>query len=103
MKKIDVGAESFAELLSQRFTRRGLLEAGLVLAPLAIAGCRSAPADASAAGTLGFAPIAGSDADAIELPPGYVHDVVLRWGDSLFADTPDLDTAALPEIGRAHV
>jgi secreted PhoX family phosphatase len=96
--KRHVDAKSFAELLSQRFTRRALLETGVALTPLAIAGCGSFPAAAPASGasTLSFAPIVGGNADAIELPPGYAHDVILRWGDSLFSDTPDLDTAALP-------
>lgn len=96
--KRDIDAKSFAELLSQRFTRRAVLETGVALAPLAIAGCGSLPADAppAAAGVPSFTPILGSDADAIVLPPGYTHDVVLRWGDSLFSDTPDLDTSALP-------
>ncbi|MGH8187762.1 MAG: hypothetical protein ACREUC_14470, partial [Steroidobacteraceae bacterium] len=78
--KRDVDAKSFAELLSQRFTRRAVLETGVALAPLAIAGCQSLPADAPAAGASApsFTPIVGSNADAIVLPPGYTHDVVLR-------------------------
>ena len=29
------------------------------------------------------------------LPPGYTHDVVARWGDTLFSAIPDLDTSKL--------
>lgn len=44
-----------------------------------------------------FRPIGGSKLDRVIAPPGYTHDVVLRWGDPLFAATPSLDIARLPE------
>ncbi len=34
---------------------------------------------------------APSDPDEVRLASGYTHDLILRWGDPLFADTPPLD------------
>lgn len=87
-------SRSFAELLTQRLSRRRVLQAG---AALTAGGAllSMTPADGIAKPTLGFRPIEGSQADDVVLPPGYVYDVVARWGDSLFIDVPDLDPAKL--------
>src|SRR4051794_12528460 len=87
---------SFQELLQQRFSRRELLSAGVALTPLAAApGLLAATGNVVDRRALGFKPIAGSNADEIGLPPGYTHDVIARWGDSLFDAIADLDTAKL--------
>ncbi|MBL8267331.1 MAG: PhoX family phosphatase [Steroidobacter sp.] len=79
-------------------SRRDVLRAGVAVAPAAMAGSAlfaPAHANASKPAQLGFKPIAGSKADAIVLPPGYTHDVLIRWGDSLSSSVPDLDTSKL--------
>jgi secreted PhoX family phosphatase len=88
---------SFQNLLLKRITRRGVLQAGVMLAPLALAGCRSAIPSAERASTqpLGFRPIKGSAADAVILPHGYMYDTIIRWGESLVAGVPDLDASKL--------
>jgi secreted PhoX family phosphatase len=95
-------APCFEHLLAQRLTRRRVLQAGAALAPAMIAGgvagaalFNSAQAQAAKTARLGFKPIRGSSADAIVLPPGYTHDVVIRWGESLTSQAPDLDTTRL--------
>src|SRR5688572_3860721 len=91
-------APPFEDLLSQRLSRRQLLEAGVVVAPLAFTGSAllSEPALADkAASSLRFKPIQGSKADAVILPPGYTHDVLIRWGQSLSPSVPDLDASKL--------
>ena len=87
----------FAELLAQRLTRRAILKTGAALAPLSLAPALLRPQDAAANGgnSLRFKAIAGSTADAVILPPGYTHDVVARWGDSIASGVPDLDTSKL--------
>lgn len=104
-----VDSPAFADLLLQRLTRRRLLETGVALAPLVLAapGCASRPERAAADAALGFEPIQSTSADAIVLPPGYTHDIVVRWGESLWSDTPDLDASklvggALFEAGAAE-
>ena len=42
-----------------------------------------------------FTPVTPQTTDAIVLPPGYSYDVVARWGDSLFPDTPTLSDKAI--------
>jgi hypothetical protein len=86
-------APPFEDLLSQRLSRRKLIEAGVALTASTLL---SPPtlADKSAA-SLRFKPIRGSKADAVILPSGYTHDVLIRWGQSLSASVPDLDTSKL--------
>jgi secreted PhoX family phosphatase len=91
-------ATPFQDLLSQRLTRRRVLEAGAALAPLAMGSSAllsAAAARADAGHALTFRPIQGSNADQVILPPGYTYDVVVRWGDALSSKTPDLDTSKL--------
>ncbi|MGH8178858.1 MAG: PhoX family protein [Steroidobacter sp.] len=91
---------SFQELLAQRLTRRRLLQNSAALAPLAFPGCgllEPRPALADAAPSLAFKPIAGSSADQVILPPGYTYDLLVRWGESLFSSTPDLDASKLAD------
>jgi len=91
-------APAFATLLQQRLTRRQLLEAGVALAPLAATTSllfSASEAVAKPSTAPGFKPIAATGADAVILPDNYEYDLVVRWGDSLFASTPDLDTSKL--------
>jgi secreted PhoX family phosphatase len=89
-------AVPFHELLAQRLSRRRFIEAGVALAPLALGASSSQAATARVtASGLSFKPIASSTADTIVLPPGYTHEIVVRWGDSLSKRVPDLDTAQL--------
>lgn len=92
-------ATSFAQLLSQRVTRRRVLAASATLAPLALAGggLLQACAATRPANRLSFKPIQGSKADAVLLPPGYKYDVLVRWGESLWSSTSDLDAARLAD------
>jgi secreted PhoX family phosphatase len=91
-------APPFEDLLSQRLSRRKLLEAGVAVAPLAFTASAllSAPAVADkAVSSLRFKPIQGSAADAVILPAGYTHDVLIRWGESLSPSVPDMDASKL--------
>lgn len=88
----------FAQLLSQRLTRRKVIEAGVALAPLAVTGAGLLGARTAlpeSGGSLTFKPIEGSKADAVLLPPGYSYDLLVRWGESLWSATPDLDASRL--------
>ncbi len=79
----------FGDLVETRLSRRSFLQsaaAGAALPWAALAGT---------AGGLGFTPIRGSKADRVILPRDYVHDVLIRWGDSLRPDVPHLDTTQL--------
>lgn len=82
----------FRDIVQARIARRLLLTrgaavvAGAAIAPTLLRPSR-AQADVDPGNRLRFEPIAPSDADAILVPFNYVHEVVIRWGDPLFAAT----------------
>jgi len=70
-------------------SRRTILKGGAALSlALAMPACGRNPSTA-----IGGLP--ASVSDRIETVPGLVHDVVLRWGDALFADAPSLNMRAV--------
>jgi secreted PhoX family phosphatase len=93
-------AVPFEDLLQRRLSRRTLLQAGVAAAPFAMGAPMLLSSPAAAANghrPLAFKPIAGSMADEVLLSPGYTYDILIRWGDSLWSSTPDLDTSRLPK------
>jgi secreted PhoX family phosphatase len=46
---------------------------------------------------LSFPRVQPSKADSVIVPDGYRADVVIRWGDALFADSPAFDAAAIAQ------
>ena len=94
-------------LWQRRLSRRRLLAHGTDLAllsaliPVRVVAQRGAP--------FGFDPVSPSSEDAVVVPPGYRADVLIRWGEPLFADTPALDAGAVargallrPDAAREH-
>ena len=68
-------------------TRRALIKGGAALGlALTLPGCARAEPR-----------LAGHRGDGVVTATGYAHDVILRWGDPLFPDTPPLDAAAALE------
>ena len=90
---------TMGEIISRRFSRRGFLKGALAVSaisatvsPLALL----AADKAKAAGTSAFSFTeleAGVDADH-HVAEGYDADVLLRWGDPLFPDSPAFDPTA---------
>lgn len=95
----------FRDVLATRFARRAVLRGTAGAAPiLAAPNVLMAGADAAETASdrfhtdpLTFAPIAQTTADTVTVPEGYTVDVVARWGESLFSDTPDLATARIAD------
>ena len=95
----NTSAESnFAEIASRQLSRRSLLVASGSLAaaaalPTFLAGCTPGERESSTAppARLDFDPIAPvpEKVDAITVPDGYRWTPILRWGDPLFADSPE--------------
>jgi len=85
---------TFASMMAARLSRRGLLKgasAGLVMFCVgSLGGSRNADAQSSG----GFVSITPSSADKLIVPAGFVHTVLLRWGDPLFPGVPDFDPRA---------
>jgi secreted PhoX family phosphatase len=90
---------TMGELIGQRFSRRGLLKGALAVSAISatVGAAALATAEEAKAETKGSAfsfkeVEAGVDADH-HVADGYQADVLLRWGDPLFADAPEFDPA----------
>ena len=70
-------------------SRRSLLKGGVGLAAALLSPGRLL-ASATDAG-----PLPGSTSDRVVVADGYSYDVIIRWGDPLFADAEALDAAAV--------
>jgi hypothetical protein len=84
------------EIASGQLSRRSLLVATGSLAaaaalPTFLAGCTPGERKSSMPTGLDFDPIAPvpEKVDAMTVPDGYRWTLILRWGDPLFADSPD--------------
>jgi hypothetical protein len=86
--------ETFQEVLERRLSRRSLLKGALAAAPLLVL---SPPALLSGNGRHGssdglkFTPISLDNRDQVVVADGYDVDVLVRWGDPLFRNSPIFD------------
>lgn len=85
-------SETLRHLLARRLSRRRLLGGAAGLAVTAAVGSGAALANGR---RLAFPQVAPSARDAVIVPDGYRADIVLRWGDPLFAGVPALAPAAV--------
>ena len=86
--------ETLRDIFTRRFSRRDVLRTALAAAPTLVLGTQllaSPKAAAPGQRALGFTPLSLSTADEVLLPEGYGYEVILRWGDAIFAGQPDLD------------
>jgi len=97
---------TMGEVIAARFSRRGFLKGSMAataisatVSPAALLTAR--PATAQAAGSAFDFPelAAGVDADH-HVAEGYDAQVLLRWGDPLFPDSPEFDPAAQTEAAQ---
>lgn len=87
---------TMGEIIAARFSRRGFLKGSLAVSaiaatvsPLALISADEARAAEGSAFT--FDELKAGIDDKHHVAPGYDADVLLRWGDPLFADSPDFD------------
>ena len=89
---------TMGEIISSRFSRRGLIKGSLAVAAISatvspIALILADEARAEAASVFSFDELEAGVDDTHHVAPGYDADVLLRWGDPLFADAPAFDPA----------
>ncbi|MGH2403075.1 MAG: PhoX family protein, partial [bacterium] len=84
---------AFESILQARLSRRNLLKAAGAGLALSYAGSLSLLRSA-AAQSGGFVPVTALKEDRLALPPGYAHNVLVRWGDPLASGVPALDPMA---------
>lgn len=91
------GSRTMGDVIAARFSRRGFLQGSMattaiaaMVGPMAMTAAR--PARAQVAGSAFDFPevMAGVDADH-HVAEGYDADILLRWGDPIFADAPAFD------------
>ena len=95
------GNPTMGEVIAERFSRRGVLKGALAstaiaatVGPIALVTAERAAAQAAGASVFDFPEVtAGVDA-AHHVAEGYDADVLLRWGDPLFPDSPAFDVRA---------
>ncbi|MDG4878463.1 PhoX family phosphatase [Mesorhizobium sp. WSM4935] len=87
---------TMGEIIAARFSRRGFLMGSLAVSaiaatvsPLALVAADEARAAEGSA--FNFDELEAGIDDKHHVAPGYDADVLLRWGDPLFADSPDFD------------
>jgi len=96
--------ETFGDVLQRRLDRRALIRIGVTASAAAAVGMRSAgggTAEAAPNG-LGFQPIDAGGPDQIDVAAGHSADVLLRWGDPIFPDSPPFDPNALTAAAQAR-
>ncbi|TPI69447.1 PhoX family phosphatase [Mesorhizobium sp. B2-8-9] len=87
---------TMGEIIAARFSRRGFLMGSLAVSAIAatvspLALIAADEARAAEASAFKFDELEAGIDDKHHVAPGYDADVLLRWGDPLFADSPDFD------------
>jgi uncharacterized protein len=87
---------TMGDIINRRFSRRGFLQGSLAVSaiaatvsPLALLSANEARAEAKSA--FDFEEIAVGVDEKHHVAAGYDADILLRWGDKIFADAPDFD------------
>jgi secreted PhoX family phosphatase len=87
---------TMGEIIAARFSRRGFLMGSLAVSAIAatvspLALVAAGEARAAEGSAFKFDELEAGIDDRHHVAPGYDADVLLRWGDPLFADSPDFD------------
>lgn len=98
---------TMGEIISARFSRRGLLKGSLAVTAIAatvspIALILADDARAAAASAFSFDEVEAGVDETHHVAAGYDADVLLRWGDPLFADAPAFDPANQTAAAQAR-
>jgi len=88
-------AESYGAVVAKGYSRRSVLKGFLAGAGVAAMGFGGTRAQAQAQSSLGFAELARVRDAQDHWPEGYARQVLLRWGDAMFPDSPAFDVATL--------
>ncbi len=87
---------TMGEIIASRFSRRGFLKGSLAVSAIAatvspVALMLADEARAASGSAFSFDEVEAGVDDKHHVAAGYDADVLLRWGDPLFADSPDFD------------
>ncbi|MEW5420823.1 PhoX family phosphatase [Amorphus sp. 3PC139-8] len=90
---------TMGEVIAARFSRRGFLQGSLAISAIAATVGSTAlltanKAAAQSGSRFSFEEIEAGVDETHHVAPGYDADILLRWGDPLFADAPEFDPNA---------
>ncbi len=96
------GNEYFGDVVTRVVSRRGMFKAAALIAAAvipaggaALAGCTAGSTTLRGTGRpLDFRPVAPNTLDAVVVPEGYEHAVVIRWGDPIIPGAPEFNFGA---------
>ena len=97
-----MSSEHFSNLLQRRLSRRGFVQSAALLGAATFAPGALKASTALAGNGLNFAEVARGLSPEHALADGYRAQILLRWGDALFADSPPFDPAACTPEGQAR-
>ncbi|MGX8011006.1 PhoX family protein [Mesorhizobium sp. ORM8.1] len=98
---------TMGEIIAARFSRRGFLMGSLAVSAIAatvspLALIAADEARATEASAFKFDELEAGIDDRHHVAPGYDADVLLRWGDPLFADSPEFDPTKQSAAAQAR-
>jgi secreted PhoX family phosphatase len=89
------------ELVSQRLSRRGLLQGLSALPLLTLGACATPGAGSTATGSLPrFQSVGPTVADTVTVPQGFRVQTLIAWGDPLYADLAPFDADTLSRFDQ---
>ena len=97
---------TMGELISARFSRRGFLQGSLAVSAIAatvspLALLTAQDARAAGASAFNFPEVEAGIDENHHVAEGYDADILLRWGDAIFADAPEFDPTAQTAAAQA--
>jgi secreted PhoX family phosphatase len=98
-------SDTFHDVLDRRIARRSFLKGALLTAPLLIVGpgpLSGQLADAAEGDKLNFKPIKLDNQDRVLVAEGYTADVLIRWGDAVFRDSPAFNPFNQSKLTQEH-
>ncbi len=85
------GAQTISDLIGLRLSRRGFVGGLVATSSLTVYGCSIARFKTTSDASFQFSEIARGIDKTHHVPKGYSADILMRWGDPLFSDSPDFD------------
>src|SRR5687768_15130593 len=98
---------TMGEIISARFSRRGFLQGSLAVSAIAasvspLALLTAGEARAQGGSAFNFSEVEAGIDETHHVAEGYDADVLLRWGDAIFADAPVFDPTAQTAAAQAR-
>ncbi|MCB1418510.1 MAG: PhoX family phosphatase [Notoacmeibacter sp.] len=103
----DASNPTMGDIINRRFSRRGFLQGALAVSAIAstvspLAMMIADEAHAEGISAFNFPEVEAGVDETHHIAEGYDADILLRWGDKVFADSPDFDPMNQTAAGQAR-